>query len=792
MSPKPQWLDAFPFIKANWQHIEALSHRWSGVSDYELSTDWQAFIHEHQDWDDFRILRQFRSSRLAWLAFQDISQPMAHHVKTLHAVSALADWLVQQACALSEEWMQGRHGQVRDESGQAMQLMVFALGKLGTCELNYSSDIDLVFIYPDNGCSDGDKPLDAERYFTRMGQRIIKLLDHVTRDGRVYQVDMRLRPFGSAAPLVCSAAALHLYLVNEGRNWERFAWMRGRAICGESSECEQVQQQVNAFIYRRHLDYTVFSALARIKADITREMQVDVNDLKMGEGGIRQIEFIIQSLQMVFGGRNPELQGVSIYPQIQQLNKAGQLSAEDCQRLTQAWLWLRKTENACQMMADQATHVLPDDPQQREDLARAMGLAGAAELEQTLQAHRSQVQQIFTAMFSDPDDKQSLDTSQQQQLSGLLADINFSRMSSDAAAKVRELLEKTVTMTDAQTQQLFVQLVRAISKRPGYLIMLLKESGIHAQVLSLLSGDPYFSQVLIQYPMLLEQLFDSQPAIHLDQQAHSTQWKAPPAADEEQWMEQLRAFKLQQQFNLMRAHQDGSLDSKQLHQGLTSLAAFIVRQVVYRSWQETQLKLPCASIQASELMVIAYGSMALRQMHIHSDLDLVFVLDKTELDSAGRQFTQRWIRRLTHHLISPMYHGLLYEIDLQLRPNGNSGTLVTTRAEFERYQRQEAWIWEHAAMVKSRLVVGDQAQKQWHAAFRHAVLSQQRDPRQVDQALREMADKMASLPGSKAHDDEFAVLGGVLKHAHDHPQLTAVSDLGSLRRQLIELNLLQA
>jgi glutamate-ammonia-ligase adenylyltransferase len=551
-----------------------------------------------------------------------------------------------------------------------------------------------------------------------------------------------------------------------------------------------VLSALNGFIYRRHLDYSVFDSLARIKADISRELAVATDDLKLGTGGIRHIEFIVQSLQLVFGGRNPSLQGVSIGPQFDRLAAAGKLSLQDSQQITRAWLWLRKTENACQMMNDQGTHQLPTDQTQGNHLARAMGLSSISELEERLDLHRRQVAHVLDGMFLQHDEEQPLAVSEQRELANLLEAFNWEKMASDTAGKVRELLEKTVIMTTPETQQRFVDLLRAIIRRPGYLLMLLKESGIHAQVLKLLSANTYFQEVLVRYPALLEQLFEQQADIGLNATQWAGIWAVNEQLDEEQWMEHSRYFKLQHQFNLMRAHSDGLISEAELQAGLTGLAECLLNITLHRSWEEAQTKMSCPGIRPCDLMVIAYGSMAMQHMHVHSDLDLVFVLDQDQPSALERQFMQRWIRRLSHHLISPMYYGVLYEIDLQLRPNGRSGSLVTTHQEFVRYQNQDAWIWEHAAMVKSRLVIGDEDQKNWHQSMRAEILCRQRDADEVDQALDEMSVKLLQLHGSKAHQEEFSLLGGVLKHAHQYPHLVELSNLAQMRAELHRLELI--
>lgn len=787
-SAAPQWLHLFPFIESQWQSIQALSERISSTESYEVEEDWDEYVQQNQHLDDFAKLRRFRKSRLAYWAFLDLSLPLSQHIKTMLRVSELADHLINQAFILVQAQMINRFGVVNNTEGQPVNMLVFALGKLGTLELNYSSDVDLVFVYDGDGHSNGNKSLDAKSYFTRFGQKLIQLLDVYTADGLVYRVDMRLRPFGSAGPLVCSKNALTQYLVNEGRDWERFAWMRSRLICGDKNNAVEVMSDVNAFIYRKHLDYKVFDALAKIKNDIALEHQAHQHDLKLGFGGIRTIEFIVQSLQVVFGGRNQQLQGVSIYPQFEQLLYANKISKTDCRSLQQCWLWLRKLENMAQAVNDQDTHELPQLTELQAVFAELCGQPNWQTLLNELKQMRHEVDNIFAQIFSQPEAASQL-TAKQHKLSQQLIDgLNLQRVPQDTAQKARQLIAVTLSKASAKITEDFAAIVKVLLKRPNYLLMLLKEQNVHNNVLELLSVDSYFKDLLLQYPVLFEQLFEYQPFIELHKSYLAKEWQSllGMEPDVEQWMEQLRYFKLVNHFNLMRFYYANEISAQKLSEQMTVLAEFILAQVIEFSFDEMQEKLGNVSLKVIDLMVIAYGSMAVKNMKASSDLDLVFVLDKPSIKADERVYLHRWIKRIMHHLNSQMYHGLLYEIDLQLRPNGNSGPLITTKEEFVNYQKNEAWTWEHAAMVKSRLIFGSMEQKHWHQQFRAVILSQARDPEKVDRDLQEMSAKLNLVNSHKAHESDFILLGAVLKHAHQFPELTTTYDLNELQDRLAD------
>lgn len=797
MTDKPTWLSAFPFLQNQWSAVAALTQRYPQPESLEIACDWQDFLSVRSaktpvtDW--FNLLREYRQSRLAYFAWHDWQQPIADHQQTMTRVSALADHMVAVAYGVAQVEMQQRHGVVHDAQGHAVELLVYALGKLGTRELNYSSDIDLVMIYADEGESDGERPLAAAKYFTRMGQKIIKLLDHFTPAGRVYRVDMRLRPFGSAAPLVCHTAAFHQYLLYEGREWERFAWMRARLLVGPEVSHQEVMQALTPFIYRKHLDYTVFQSLLKIKTEIGNHLSYAADDLKQGRGGIRAVEFIVQSMQLVYGGRHPEFRGQSIAEPLNQLIKAGKIPTEDGKALKLAWLWLRKVENICQLVADQDVHEVPDNNTVKQVISEGMGCEDWDECADKLQFHRDWVADQFSQLFDQQEQDQTANVDELRTVKKLMNELPLKRLPQNRLELVEQLLQQAVTepSVSSAVSLKFAQLIKRILTRPSYLLMLSKEHYLLQKLLQMLARHSYFSEVLQHHPVLLEQLFDEQPFALLDHDALGDIWQQKaPEGDREQWMEQIRQFKLEIEFNTIKAWSDQDITGDQACWQLTQLAASITREVVGQCWHEINDKIPAGELKPGDLMVIAYGSAAENRMSIHSDLDLVFILAGDTVANESRVFAMKWVKRVVHHLTSRLYHGLLYPLDMQLRPNGNSGSLVTTQSEFERYQLEDAWIWEHAALFKTTAWVADDQQKAWFDDVRERVLSQRRDPKEVDKAMQKMAAKMSNQSPNSSHAEEFTVLSAILKHAHKHPEVISDTSVAAAADRLKALGLL--
>ncbi len=818
----PIWLPAFPFIEQQWQSVIALNARYPQLSDYRLEADWHDHTRQNSSLDLADRLRLFRQSRIAYMAVQDFTQPVFEHIDVLQAVSALADWLIKIAYEAAVEDVRKRYGEVRDELGNRVILLVFALGKLGAAELNYSSDVDLVFIYEQGGHSNGAKSIDANQYFNRIGKKLIQLLDQYTTKGRVYQVDMRLRPFGSVGPLTCSLDSLQQYLLNEGREWERFAWMRARLIAGDEAAGERVIQSIKPFIYRRHLDYSVFESLAKIKAEMNLLTDYESDDLKYGLGGIRSVEFIVQSLQMTFGGRDESLQGVAIFQQLQNLYQSRKLSNNDTEVLTNGWLWLRKSENILQISEDMPAHEFKVKSILQTPISHFMGQSSWQEYCHQLQIYRRQINEIFQHLFDDLMNHETpLTVAQHREINQYMAELPLQRLPKSTTEKVQKLLEQVMLMHgDSKTilkvrpvvssarsnlqepvppttipWSRLLRVVKAILKRPSYLSMLIKEQPLLAELLRLFDRHAYVADTIAQYPVLLELLFDSHPVpTKLSQTWLESNWQQQlkgNRGDVEQWMESARYFKLSCQFLIICDWLDGHTGNRQCCLQLSRLAFFILQKVISFSHEETMQKLEAdenTSVAGEDLMVIGYGSLASGQMKLSSDMDLVFVIDRAQLNNEQRNFMQRWVKRITHHLNVRLYHGYLYDIDLQLRPDGNSGSLVTSRVEFENYQRNRAWIWEHAALIKSKLVYGTTQQRQLFKQLRAEILQQPRVTNEVNEALATMREKL--LKTDSQHQLEFEVMAAVLIHGAEYPQLASLQHLAEMFKQLKQLGLM--
>ncbi len=777
---KQQDWTTFPFVSQWLPEVKRLEEYWPKVTEYDLTTDWNAFVNSHLEWDNFKLLRFFRQSRLAYLAVQDTQ--INDHLQTLHRISELAEFLVKQALMMAQQQLTERIGVVKDSNGTTVPFVILALGKLGTRELNYSSDIDLVFVAGGSGNSDGIRSINSERYFEKLGRLLIKLLDHFTIDGRAYRVDMRLRPFGSASPLVSTSVSLQHYITTEGRTWERFAWMRARVVAGCHMLGTEILKAITPFIYRRHLDYSVFDALAHVKREMQAVAHFCSDDIKLGTGGIRELEFIVQSLQATFGGRHTQLQGVSIAPQFANLIATPNLPDVNASQLEKAWLFLRRLENLCQLVGDEQTHHIPDDVKVREHIAQLMGFKDWTCCKMTWNTHREVVSQQFKSLFELTDAENRLSDDQLLWLDQIMRRHFENKMPQIREDQMKALIERALELTTPQIlNDRLLPILLAIMKRPSYITMMLQEPCLLSRLLSLLNESPLFGNMFKQQPALLELLFDPEPVPDkVDRQWIEDAWyQTPIIEDEEQWIEHIRFFKQQQQFKLIE-HFKNQADV--LFHGFSLLAECLINWVVERAWHDVVKRKGSAGLELNDLMVIAYGSLGAKHMSINSDLDLVFVIDLDELTPDQQIFIQRWVKRISHLLTVKTYHDILYKLDLQLRPNGNAGALVTSRAEFEHYQKHQAWFWEHAALIKARILNGNNSQKEWFNTLRTAVLTMKRDAQKVAIDINTMIKKLQhfDLQNQKA---ELSLLKEILIHAAEKPKLLIFNNYFQLLEQ---------
>ncbi len=762
-----------PFVDNQFKKTTILNNLLNN-KDFDLDLDWQTFKNDHQHSDIFALCRHYRQSRLALIAARDMqfTNP-EEHINTMRLTSQLANLLITHVYQFAMNEASTKYGVVVNEEGKQQDFIIFTLGKLGGHELNYSSDVDLIFCYTGPGISNGPKSIDAQEYFQKIGRRIIQILDSVTMDGRVYRVDMRLRPFGSAAPLVCSAQHLHNYLETEGRDWERYAWLRASFIANNQVIVRSLLKYIEPFIYRKYLDYTIFESLRQIKAQIIRMQSEDLDNLKLGIGGIREIEFIIQTLQLTFGGRNKQLRGNDLWQQMHRLNQYGHLNQVDYDELAPAWLFLRKLENLCQIIEDHDTHHLPSSI---DKLAECMHFSDEQALLACLHKHKRNVHRIFTHMFLE--NKTTQHNHRNSHIQKIKDEISQRSFPKTSKHKIYAALDALVPYLENQSENnnhdtividRYQQVISAISKRPSYLSMLIESPLILSRLVQQIKHSQYFSQSIAKNPSLLEVLFDE---IDKNDFNIQQQWRLYCQKlifeDVEHFLEALCQFKQHMQFKAIMAYIDNIHNACETQNILTELAEHILSLVIKQAWQET-IKNTTPQIQTDDLIVIAYGSLAMSNMHLNSDFDVVFILNQT-INDDNHRFIMRWIKRIILLLSIPTYSGSLYQLDTQLRPNGKSGATVISQNNFENYQKHEAWTWEHAALIKSRAVYASTKQKQWFINLRENILCKERDHDKVDQDLNNMADKLNQM-GRKNHQCEFDYLGHILKNAHTEPEL---------------------
>ena len=760
-----------PFVKKQFELNPELFELLN-TSDFDLSKDWGQYQNTHDQLDIFSLSRKYRKSRLALIAAREDHNKTDSYLTTLEQTSQLACLLVQHIYQICNLEFQQKHGVVINSNGNIQEFIIYALGKLGGNELNFSSDIDLVFCFTGQGVSNGNKQLDAYRYFERLGRRIIQVIDSWTQDGCVYRVDMRLRPFGNAAPLVCSVDHLLSYLQTEGRDWERYAWLRAGFIAGNKNIGEQTLKEIQPFIYRKYLDYGVFDSLRQIKEQIIRQQKQDPDNIKLGIGGIREVEFIVQTLQLTFAGRNKALRGNDLWNKLHLLAELKHLKKLELSQLSKAWLFLRKLENLTQIIDDSATHHITDD---NKAIANCMGFSNLIELKSTWNQHRQSVQTIFQSLFINNSNNKV-----EKEIHPLIRDlkdkVSQQKHPKQTKHKIYSALDAVSAFlsefSEAQSQEIisrYYQVIGAISKRSSYLSMLIESPYILKNLIELLNMSPFFSDTISRNPILLEMLFEE---INENDFDFKQQWKhykkKHHIQDSEDYIEILCQFKLRIQFLIITTYKQQNITAQETSQLLSKLAELILSLAIQQAWKDCNEKIE-SNVQANQLIVIAYGSLAMKSMHLDSDFDIVFVFDK-EINEANHRFVMRWIKRIMHLLTAQTYSGCLYQLDTQLRPNGNSGAAVVTANNFEDYQLHHAWIWEQAALIKTRTVYATKEQQQWFNKVRVKSLCRPRDADTVFLELNEMAIKLENQ-SNKNHQKEFKELAEILIRAHISPHI---------------------
>ena len=692
-----------------------------------------------------RAWRQAVSARLVWRDLGGLDTVE----ETLAGSTRLAEACLQFGLAAVETRLAARHGVVRDDSGAAVRLVVFALGKLGGGELNFSSDVDLVYAYPETGESDGPRPLAAEDYFARLGRALATLLDEQTADGFCHRVDLRLRPFGNAGRVALSFAAMEQYFQREGRDWERYAWQKARPVAGDIDAGERFLVALRPFVYRRYLDYGALAGLREMKAAIAAEVaRKDLaDDIKRGPGGIREIEFLVQALQLIRGGREAALRGRSLLPMLDALCAARQVEPAAADDLAEAYLFLRRVENRLQMLRDAQTHVLPTDPLDRLRIAEGLGHADWDALLAALEPRRERVAAEFDALLAHRDESRAAVSGD---LAGYwralpeggdaaaLAAAGFGDPGEvDAALRdfvrspsVRELSDAARARLDRvmpvmlqasapadrplQAMRRLLALLHNILRRASYLALLDEQPAALARLIDLVTRSAFLAERVAAHPLLLDELLDARVDGPMPgrSQIDAACAAALQRDDIEGALFTLNEIRQALSFRIALATLDGRMAAVDSARQLTLLADGVLATVVELAQRE--MRAAHGVVAGAPFAAIGYGSLGGEELGIGSDLDLVFLYDAPAdaLSDGDRPLeAQRWFARFAQKIVLLLGTitgaGRLYEVDVRLRPDGGSGLLVSSLSAYGEYQRERAWTWEHQALVRARCAAGD-------------------------------------------------------------------------------------
>lgn len=791
-----------------------LAGRLAGDLDRALTrAELESFLTE-QPLNDGNLASRLRQLK-AWASAQVMVRDLAT-LATLGEVTTTMTLIAEVAIAAAQRILTAqlaeRHGLPRNAAGAVQELIVIGMGKLGGAELNVSSDIDLIFAYPDDGDTDGARPIGNFEFFTRLGRALIGAISEMTGDGYVFRVDMRLRPNGDSGPLVDSFEMLENYFITQGREWERYAWIKARPLTG--GRHDELKAIARPFIFRKYLDFGAINAMRDLHAQIRREVarRDMAANIKLGPGGIREIEFIAQVFQLIRGGGD---QGLQIRPTLRVLEalvERGQLTEGTVEELSNAYDFLRRLEHRIQYLDDAQTHSLPESAGDMLRLATSMGYASESELQRALQVHRDHAGAHFEEVFGDP-------VAQDHVLEPLwqgacecgpttecLGDLGFRHPGNSAellasfrnGARLRHMGDEARNRLDALMPRILelcvarpnpdealvrmIALLEAICRRSAYLALLQAYPHALSRVVELASASSWAAAYVTSHPLLLDELLDNrlfteEPdwpgfARELAEQMDAL------GDDVERQMDVMREQHHAQVFRLLNRDLAGGLTVERLSDHLSALADAILEETLRLNWLRARRHAP-----EHRFAILGYGKLGGKELGYASDLDLVFVHD--DPDPECQVVYARLAQRINTWLDSRSGAGHLFETDTRLRPNGDSGLIVVSLEAFEHYQRKEAWVWEHQALTRARFCAGNTEVGAKFEHLRTALLCQHRDPTTLRAEVLAMRHKMREAFSDKGEgfelkhdtggliDVEFIVQYLVLAHAADHIELTA-------------------
>lgn len=805
---------------------------------------------ELKDFD--RALRECRQYFMCYVIWRDLNR-LASMEETCTCLSWFAELSIQLCLEFHYTLLKKKLGAPQNNAGEEQGLLVLGMGKLGAWELNLSSDIDLIFCYAESGAtSQSENPLTNQEFFSRLGKNIIQSLDAITEDGFVFRVDMRLRPYGQSGALVSNFSALEDYYQTQGREWERYAMVKARIVASNAPKTHSVQlmQLLRSFTYRKYVDFSVIDALRKLKELINQEVKrrkLDDN-IKLGPGGIREVEFIAQVFQLIRGGRDTQLQDNRLKIILPELENMGCLPDDMAKELWQAYVFLRNTEHAIQAWKDEQSQSLPRNENDKLRLAQVMGYATWDDYFLQLEAYRHLVHAEFQELIAPIDRKENGNAEDQaawvslwsggmgkeaglvlleeenhenaERSFALIEELRLSNTVAKLHASSRERLDEFIprllssvsqTATPTETLARIIKLVNAIVRRSAYLLLLVENPSALEQLVKLSVASPWIADQLALHPALLDELLDQstlyhppvKAELHDELQRHMLRI---PEDDLEAQMDALRYFRSSHALRVAACEITGALPLMKVSDYLSWLAEVILQYVLQLCWREMTSKhgYPDANSQDPRFIIVGYGKLGGIELGHGSDLDLVFIYDadplgQTSGDAEGKRqldnsvFYTRLGQKIIHILNTNTVAGQLYEVDMRLRPSGNSGMLVSSITAFEKYQSESAWTWEHQALVRARVVAGSAQLTELFEKLRHAILCSSRDLHKLRVDVAEMREKMRAQlgsgktedPGSVFHlkqdaggivDIEFMVQYAVLAWASKAPELTRYTD----------------
>ncbi len=770
-----------------------------------------------------RKLRKLRQAVMLRLIVRDLAG-LADLAEIIAGATSLAEHTLHAALEWHDRDLARVYGRpAAAEDGRALHLHVIGMGKLGGSELNVSSDIDLVFAYPAEGETGGARRISAHEYFTRLARKLIGALSELTPDGFVFRVDTRLRPYGEGGPLVVNFDMLEVYFTTQGREWERYAWVKSRMLSG--NDPAGLDAVVRPFVYRRHLDYSALASLRGLHAQIRQEVQRRemADNIKLGPGGIREIEFVAQVFQLIRGGREPVLQAKPTLAVLALLGERRLLPPEAVAELRAAYVYLRNLEHRLQYLDDRQTQSLPQNEADRQSIAQMMGHAEYPALQRELDAHRAVVTRYFESIFAGArengeshaqadvwqqgatDDKAiekltalgyAAPAELQARLSELRSSARYRRMAASGQARLDQLMPRLIEAACAMpnpdaTFERSLRVVESIGRRESYLALLLEYPQALESLSRLAAASPWAADYLAQHPILLDELISPQ-------QGNGPDWTAlrrnlresleEHPDDTEGQMDILRHFKQAQTLRLLALDLAGVLPLESLSDHLSDLACVILGEVLRLAWAGVRQR----HLEQPRFAIAAYGKLGGKELGYVSDLDIIFLYD--DAHEAAAENYARLAQRINTWLTSATGAGVLYETDLRLRPNGVAGLLVSHIDAFRGYQFKNAWIWEHQALTRARAVAGDQEIGARFDRIRDDILRMPRDLPTLQREIRAMREKMREAHPNDSglfdlkHDRggivdvEFIVQFLVLGHAARHPSMLGnVGNLALLR-----------